>query len=121
MHQLKHVHPLVLNFFPKGEIGNFPHAGRLQYFLENWKILTNQPKILEWISGLKIDFQEELFQEKVLHQAQMSMQESQSNNQEVAAMLRKSVIHLIHSKDSESLSNFFLVSKKDGRTGPLSI
>ena len=71
MHQLKHVHPLVLNFFPKGEIGNFPHAGRLQYFLENWKILTNQPKILEWISGLKIDFQEELFQEKVPHQAQM--------------------------------------------------
>ena len=121
IHQLENVHPLVLNFFPKGEIGNFPHAGRLQYFLENWKILTNQPKILEWISGLKIDFQEELFQEKVLHQAQMSMQESQSNNQEVAAMLRKSVIHLIHSKDSESLSNFFLVSKKDGRTGPLSI
>ena len=71
IHQLENVHPLVLNFFPKGEIGNFPHAGRLQYFLENWKILKNQPKILEWISGLKIDFQEELFQEKVPHQAQM--------------------------------------------------
>ena len=32
-------------------------------------------------------------------------------------MLRKSVIHLIHSKDSQSLSNFFLVSKKDGGGG----
>ena len=47
MHQLKHVHPLVLNVFLKGKIGNFPLAGRLQYFLENWKILTNNPKILE--------------------------------------------------------------------------
>ena len=72
MHQLKHVHPLILNLFPKREIGNFPLAGRLQYFLENWKILTNNPKILEWVSGLKIDF---AFQERVLHQAQMSMQE----------------------------------------------
>ena len=61
MHQLKHVHPLVLNLFPKGEIGNFPLAGKLQYFLENWKILTNDPKISEWVSGLKIDFQKEPF------------------------------------------------------------
>ena len=45
MHQLKHL--LVLNLFPNGEIGNFPLAGRLQHFLENWKTLTNDPKILE--------------------------------------------------------------------------
>ena len=30
MHQLKYVNPLVVNFFPKGEIGNFPLAGSLQ-------------------------------------------------------------------------------------------
>ena len=65
MHQLKHVHPLVLKLFPKGEIGNFSLTGTLQYFLENWKILTNEPKILEWASGLKIDFQEEPFQDRV--------------------------------------------------------
>ena len=68
MHQLKHVHPLVLTLFPKGEIGNFPLAGRLQYFSENWKILTNDPKILEWVSGLKINFQKEPFEERVPHQ-----------------------------------------------------
>ena len=50
MHQFKHVHPFCassLNLFPKGEIGKFPLAGRLQYFLENWKIQANDPKILE--------------------------------------------------------------------------
>ena len=67
LHQLKHVHPLVLKLFPKGKIGNFPLAGRLQYFLENCKILTKDPKVLECVSGLKIDFQEEPFQERVPH------------------------------------------------------
>ena len=80
MHPLKHVHHLVQNYFPKGEIGSFLLAGRLQYFLENWIILTNDPKIVEWVSGLKIDFQEEPFQERVPHQAQMSMQESKLTN-----------------------------------------
>ena len=119
MHQLKHVHPLVLNLFPKWEIGNFPLAGRLQYFLENWKILTNDPKILEWISGLKIDFQEEPFQERVPHQAQMPMQESELINQMVEAMLRKGAVHLVHSKDSQFLSNLFLVPKKNGGNRPV--
>ena len=113
MHQLKHVHLLVLNLFPKAEIGNFPLAGRLQYFLENWKILTNDPKILQWVSGLKIDFREELFQERVPDQAQMSIQESELIIQEVEAMLRKGAVHLVYSKDSQFLSNLFLVPKKD--------
>ena len=87
MHQLKHVHSLVLNLFPKGKIGNFPLAGILQYFLENIKILKNNPKILEWVSDLKIDFQEEPIPERVPHQVQMPMQESELINQEVEAML----------------------------------
>ena len=53
MHQLKHVYPLVLSVFPKGDIRKFLLAGRLQYFLENWKILTNDPKILEWVYWFK--------------------------------------------------------------------
>ena len=119
MHQLKHVHPLVINLFPKGEIGNFPLPGRLQHFLENWKILANDSKILEWVSGLKIDVQEEPFQERVPHQAQMSMQESELINQEVEAMLRNGAIHLVHSKESQFLSNLFLVPKQDGGNRPV--
>ena len=119
VYQLKYVHLLVLNLFPKGETGNLALARRLQYFLENWKIVTNDSKILEWVSGLKY-FQEEPFQERVLHQAQVSMQESKLITQEVEAMLRKGAIHLVHSK-SQFLSNLFLVPKKDGGTGLLSI
>ena len=119
MHQLKHVHPLILNVFLKGKIGNFPLAGRLQYFLENWKILTNNSKILEWVSELKIDFQEEPFQERVPHQIQMSMEEYELINQEVEAMLKKGAIHLVQSKGTQFLSNLFLFPKKDGGNRPV--
>ena len=112
---------MVLNLFPKGEIGNFTLAGILQYFLENWEIVANDPKILELVSGLKIDFQEEPFQERVPNQAQMSMQESELINQEVKPMLRKGAIHLVHSKESQFLSNLFLVPRKDGVNSLLSI
>ena len=100
MHQLKHVHPLLLNLLPKGEIRKFRLAGRLQYFFKNWKILTNDSKILEWVSGLKIDFQEEPFQERVPQQVQMSMHKPELINQEVEAMLTKGVIHLVRPKGS---------------------
>ena len=94
MHQLKHVHPLVLNLFPKGKIGHFPLAGRLPYFLENWKILTNNPKILEWVSGLKIEF---AFQESSTPGSNVNAR-ARINQQEVEAMLRKGSVHLVHSK-----------------------
>ena len=51
----------------------------------------------------------------------MSMHESELIKQEVEGMFRKGVIHLVHSKDSEFLNNMFLVPKKDGGTGLLSI
>ena len=47
MHQLKHVHPLILKLFPKEKIGKFSLAGTLQYFFKNWNILTNGLKIYE--------------------------------------------------------------------------
>ena len=113
MHQLKHVHPLVLKLFPKGEIVNFPLAGRLLYFLENCKILTNDPKTLEWLSELKIDLQEKPFQERISHQDQMLMQESELINQGIEVILTKGAIHLFHAKGSLFLNDLFLAPKKD--------
>ena len=49
----------------------------------------------------------------------MSMQESELINQEVEVMLRKGAVHLVHSKDSQFLSNLFLVPKKDGGNRPV--
>lgn len=87
--QLEHVHPLVLNLFPNQQIGNFPLAGRLKYVLPQWQKLTSNPKILEWVTGLTVDFMEKPVQHKLPHQANMSREESNLVKQEVEAMLEK--------------------------------
>ena len=74
LHQLRDIHPLLRNLIPNVKVGNFPLAGRLQYFVNHWKKLRSNPEILEWVSGLKIDFILEPFQEKVPHHPKMSAQ-----------------------------------------------
>ena len=69
-------------------------------FLENWKNLKNDSKILECVSGLKINFQEEPFQERVPIQAEISTKESKLINQEIKAMLTKGVFDLVYRKGS---------------------
>ena len=53
MHQSKYVHPLVLPFSERGS-RKLPTCRKTAIFFKNWKNLTNDPKILDWISGLKI-------------------------------------------------------------------
>ena len=53
---VKRYTPIGAKIFPNVKVGNFPLAGRLQYFVKHWKKLTSNPEILEWVSGLKIDF-----------------------------------------------------------------
>ena len=49
----------------------------------------------------------------------MSTQESELINQEVEKMLGKATIHPVHSKDSQFLSNLFLILEKDGENRPV--
>ena len=107
--------------FSKRENRNFSTLRKTVVFFRKFENTEKQLTILEWVSGLKIDFQEEPFQERVTHQAQMSMQEFELISQEVEAMLTKENIHLVHSKGSQFLSNLFQVPKKDGSTSLLSI
>ena len=107
---------MVRGLFPNVKVGNFPLAGRLQYFVKHWKKLTSNPEILEWVSGLKIDFILEPFQEKFPHHPKMSAQESWLVTKEVESMLKKRAIQKTYVKKGQFLSNLFLVRKKDEGT-----
>lgn len=43
--QLK-VNPLFKNLFPQKLITNLPPAGKLKWYLKNWKVLTQDPQII---------------------------------------------------------------------------
>ena len=100
------------NLSPNVKVGNFPLAGRLQYFVKHWKKLTSNPKILEWVSGLKIDFILEPFQKKVPYHPKMPAQESWLVTKEVESMLKKGVVQKTSVKKDQFLSNLFLAIKK---------
>ena len=44
---LRNVHPWVKSLFSARIVPNLPLAGKLKHFLEEWKILTKYPEILE--------------------------------------------------------------------------
>ena len=57
---------IIKGLFPIQIIREVPLAGRLQYFVNNWQILTKNPDILELVSGLRLSFIEEPIQNKPL-------------------------------------------------------
>ena len=110
---------MVRNLLANVKVSNLPLAGRLQYFVKHRKKLTSNPKILEWVSSLKIDFILEPFQEKVPHHSKMPAQESLLVTKEVESMLKKGTIQKASVKKGQFLSNLFLVGKEDGGNRPV--
>ena len=117
--ELKNVHPIIKGLFPIQIIREVPLAGRLQYFVNNWQILTKNPDILELVSGLRLSFIEEPIQNKPPHQAEMNMEQSALIDKEIDAMLRKGAIQKVRSQRDQFLSNLFLVEKKEGGNRPV--
>ena len=112
------VHPLIKNLFSQTEIPEYPPAGRLKFFQKNWAKLTHDPEILNYVSGVKIQFLSRPTQNVPPRPLKMSQEEEALVQEEVEALLAKSAIQKVaHTKD-EFLSNIFLVGKKDGGNRP---
>ena len=116
---LQNVHPGVRKMLPVQAKWDYPLAGRLQFFVKNWQVLTNNPEILEIVSGLKVPFMGEPQQIRPPHQAKMNREQSAMIDQEIQAMLRKGAVHEVNYQKGQFLSNLFLVKKKDGGNRPV--
>ena len=51
---LVHVHPNLKGLFQNIDTKHFSKAGKIKYFLQNWKVLSNDPAILEIVEGWKL-------------------------------------------------------------------
>lgn len=91
---------------------NLPLAGRLQHFLNNWRLLTQDQFMLKMIQGVLIPFVEPPRQAQAPAQTFNNQPERHAIEQEIAEMLLKGAIQVVSPLKGEFISTVFLVKKK---------
>ena len=90
-------------------------AGELKHFLPQWEAITNNPSILQIVTGVKLEFKNSVA--PVQHSGRPSVFNSQQHsivNAEIAKLLAKGVIVPAAQETEEFISTIFLRPKKDG-------
>ena len=97
------------------QIASF-EGGRIRKFSSHWQKITNDPEVLDMVSGTHIDFQSIPFQTRPKISPKFSPQECTTIQHEISNLLSKSVIVETHHDPGEFISPIFVRSKKDGTT-----
>ena len=96
-----------------GNLENLAAPGRLKFFLENWKKLTNNRHILKIIQGYQVPLSSKPIQCFLLSEIQMKHEEQALADQEIEKKIEKQAIKLVQPANDHFLTTFFLVPKKD--------
>ena len=98
-----------------------PLAGCIAYFQRNWEALTQDPWILQTVSGYRLDLCETLYQSQPPRQLHFSEAEKSCLQEEVQNMLKKQAISETRERQRGSgfHSQLFLIPKKDGGQRPI--
>ena len=89
-------------------------AGSLRFFGKQWKDITSDYKILEIASGMKIELQDDVIQERVPVQFKFQEQEKADINVELNKLLEKGVFMESKHEAGEFISTIFTRPKKEG-------
>ena len=115
---LKYVHPSLKGFFPVKEVIT-PQAGRIHKFLANWKLITNDQKILNIVKGWEIPLLDIPRQNKIPQDVKMNTLEDEAMDKEIESMLSKGAIREAIPKGDQFLSNVFVTPKGEGQFRPI--
>jgi len=91
-----------------------PQGGRTTKFLENWRLISNDPFLLEAVSGYNLEFAEIPYQTTQPHALRFSAIEREALNNEVERLLELQVLQDINQKEVRFLCHPFLREKRDG-------
>ncbi|XP_068734583.1 uncharacterized protein [Montipora capricornis] len=94
-------------------------AGRLQHFLSNWKLLTQDQFILEMVVGIQILFTTFPHQNQVPPLTFHNQSEKVAIDREISEMLQKVAIQVVSPMNGEFLSSVVLVKKKNAGNRPV--
>ena len=114
MSNLKFVHPSLKELFPH-HLPTAPktNAGKIQYFVENWKILSGDPNIHEIVQSWKLPLVELPYQGREPIGHNMVEKEKVILDQEVKSMLKKEVMKEVAPQKDQFLATIFVRPKKE--------
>ena len=87
-------------------------AGEIKYHLHEWKKITSDYTILEFVQGYKIIFQTMPKQHKIPKPCNFYKIELLAVNNEIAKLLHKQVIVEIERENEQYISNIFCGQKR---------
>ena len=89
-------------------------AGRLKYFLSEWKLITTDSKILDMVQYCHLEFIELPSQQYNLPPIGFNTKEAKIIDDEIKTLLNKGVIEEAQSSQHQVISSIFLRKKKNG-------
>ena len=90
-------------------------AGRLQFFAQNWQIITQDPWVLQTIQGYKIELLSHPRQTSLPSPSLLSPPQTSLVQEEIISLLQKgAIIEVAFNPWARFYSNLFLVEKKGG-------
>ena len=109
---------MIKGIFPITKITS-PLAGRIQKFLANWKVLTNDKTILNIVKGWEVPLISTPKQSRLPQAIKMNSLEEEAMNKEVKSMLAKGAIRVAIPKADQFLSNVFVTPKGEEEFRPI--
>ena len=95
------------------------NVGKLQFHTEKWHQLTNDPLVLEAISGYKIHFDIIPYQVTAPNEIPFQGEQWHIVNSEVTELISKGAVVPCQSEPGEFISTLFIVPKKNGKFRPV--
>ena len=82
--------------------------------IQNWIKITKDPVILNFVSGVQLEFLEEPIQTHPLINPKYNLVEKQNIYEEVRKLLEKGAIEIAQPVEGQYMGNLFLRNKKAG-------
>jgi len=90
-------------------------GGRIKFFTQNWRKISNDPEIIQITQGYRIDFETTPHQRRPMASPRFSPKEQTLIDIEVAEMLKKGAISIAETSDNQFVGHVFLREKKNGK------
>ena len=89
-------------------------AGRLAKHLDNWKVITQDPWVLQTVQGYKILFQRPPYQWRARETKVSNKRQAKFMEKAVEGLIQKGAVAQVQPEADQFISTFFLVEKESG-------